>query len=574
MRSSEFHSKLSQLAALSECSDHDLRELLLLFQDNAAFAKQATDEKRLDALLQLESLEAHEHESFIEDCMTRVMHPSDGNCLPTQLAAHTSDFIQIQSLPRSPARFKSRQVSKLTLALGISLVATLLGLLGATAWTVDFGRPQLSPRAEGMSVTEKRPENMGQARKNVSTIAPTRKEKALTRSGETKEPNPKERDQPKVMPRIELGDTSLGSTGEETDLKRDFEREQESKSETQLATTFANWTGGKLAGDQTANLSRRIGAGPISTAHPGGRLAMDNGTVLFFEGPFAGDLVRHDLLIVERGTVHLETSDLGGNSFQLKTPDSFWNAISGTALQLNVNELGQEGFVFEGRVDLRRYNHREPGDAITLTPQRLQQVLIENGDQPNVPTILAARGKKAFLGQVGFPDTGGEQTVQMQLPVWQTESPKCFSKFVNQFGGRKNISMDPLFVEHWKNFVERSQALNLNLPNSAPQFEQMMQKFFDLQNLEFPNQKPRDESRSGATHFQGSININGKEQQFDSFEDFQRAQKAANLKNSRLIQPVEQGQKQDFQGEINLNGRTFKFSTPQQFNAMRRRAHR
>ena len=98
-------------------------------------------------------------------------------------------------------------------------------------------------------------------------------------------------------------------------------------------------------------------------------------------------------------------------------------------------------------------------------------------------------------------------------------------------------------------------------------------QFIEKTNPRKPGQKKRDDLFPGTTQFQGSININGKEQKFDSLEEFNRARQAGNPQN-----PLQPGnlpnRAQAFQGEINLNGRPFRFSTPQQFNSMRRRARR
>ena len=583
MKSSEFDSKIARLASLSECSDRELHDIQWLFENNEAFARKVIDEKTMDALIQLESQATHERESFIDTCTTKVWQSIDDNSQSNPTVTPSSNAIQIQASLNWPQRHKSQHIPKLPLAIGISVAATLLILLGTALWTVNFGNPQLSLKVDEKSVSTQQPKTIGQERQ---TVSPTPSSQKL---GQTSDPmklekpekpksGPPEAPKRPLVPRpneplkTQLG-SSLGSNlqGPTTTPKPDGSK---SKPKTEVAATYANWASGTKRDDPTASTNRRIGDGPFSTDDTSGRLVMDNGAVLFFEGPFSGELVSDASLIVNRGNVHLTTPRSKDASFQLTTPDSNWDIKSDSALQLNVNELGQEGFVFEGQVDLRRHGLPESEETISLTPKGLQQVLIENSNHQTAPTILAARGKRAFLGQVGFPDTKDQQPKPNHRGVWQTDSPKYFSRLINQITQRENLALDPNFTEQWQNFIEQSRELDVNQLNAHPQFEQMMQQLFDRKFPELPNQKLRDAPLAGATQFQGSININGKEQKFNSFEDFRRAQKAANAQNQNVPPLAQPGSAQAFQGEINLNGRSFKFSTPQQFNAMRRRARR
>lgn len=597
MKNCEFDDQLRRLATLSTCSEQELQELLTLFENHPSFRDQAIDDRLLDALLSFQSESTDEHETFIRNCLSRIQTPagkngtsSDEFRLDFERVLEVKTGPTVDAISRPTRHPRSPTMSQLIWTLSVSLAIVLLLVLGTGIWVLQSQSPNGLPQAEVPTTEVERP-NLAEAAPAESQIAPmvdpvveenrdSLSPQVVSQPGEVQppmvEPEPNGPDPQPMKVAEHQADSDSAPTDRGTD----------SPPAERIIPTFAEWIPVRTSASDPLPARRRIGQGPFTTDQPTSRLVMDDGAVLFFQGPFSGHLLDANSLRVNSGSVYLE-SETENETFCLSTTDTEWRATGNAGLQLNVDPAGQqECFVFEGHVDLQRSDQAGPDNAIALTPKGLNQVLIEPGNQQGIPTILAARGRKQFLGQVGFPKTekqpSGQGSLQLRekqltaqdsLPLWQTDSPAHFTGLVNRLVQTKTPFMDESFPDQWLRFVERAREMDTQPNDTNQRFEQMLREFFENRNPDQPGKKMGDDLLPGTTQFQGSININGQEQKFDSLEEFNRARQAGNLQN-----PLQPGnlpnRAQAFQGEIKLNGRPFRFSTPQEFNSMRRRARR
>lgn len=581
MNTCEFDNQLRHLATLPSCSEQEIQELIRLFENEPSFRDQAIDERVLDALLQFESESADQREEFIRQCLSRIPVDEAKTAKPRdQFGFQLKPTIRETRHPQGPAisqdshRTEGAKKSRQTLAISISLAAILLVFLGAGIW---HSLSQVPDTGQSVEIPQLKPTSP-----IIAKSAPIEGEPAEPLTKPSGEDNSTDleivaQDVPQAGDRDNLKRPNIPpekvvlSEPEAAPSTHDSNSNQPALSLTPL--TFAEWTPVRSSASDPMPAPRRLGQGPFTTNQPTSRLRMDNGTTLFLQGPFSGQLVDADSLSVKSGSVYLETEPNEEN-FHLLSPGTQWLATNNTDLQLNIDPAGQqECFIFKGQVRIERPAETESLNTIALTPKGLNQVLIEPGDETGLPTILAARGRRNFLGQVGFPASQEHRAGQGGAPIWQTDSPEYFSRLVNQLVETRNQPRDDLFFEHWLSFVQQTKELDRDQQKTPQPFEQVFQQFIEKTNPRKPGQKKRDDLFPGTTQFQGSININGKEQKFDSLEEFNRARQAGNLQN-----PLQPGnlpnRAQAFQGEINLNGRPFRFSTPQQFNSMRRRARR
>ena len=581
MKTYEFDDQLRRLATLSTCSEQELQELLTLFENHSSFRDQALDDRLLDTLLSFQSESADQHETFVSNCLSRIQTPAaETGTSSDEIRLDIERVLEVKTGPTvhaiSQPASRSWAMPQATLTLSVSLAIVLLLLLGTGIWVLPSQSPTGLPQVEAPPSGMERPNLAESTPAESQRVDPVVEENRDSVSSQVVI-HPGEAQPPTVDPEPNRSDPPPMNVAEyqpDSDPVPAVQaNEQILAVEKRVTPTFAEWIPVRTLASDPMPAQRRVGQGPFTTDQPTSRLLMDNGVALFLQGPFSGQLVDANSLLVNSGSVYLET-EAENETFRLSTPDTEWQATGNVGLQLNVDSAGQqECFVFKGHVDLQRPDQPGTDSAIALTPKGLNQVLIEPGNQQGIPTILAARGRKQFLGQVGFPEQKGKQSGQPSLPIWQTDSPEYFTRFVNRLAQRKTPVRGESFPEQWLKFVERTREMDTQRNDTNQRFEQMMEQFFENGIPGEAGQKRRDDLLPGTTQFQGSININGKEQKFDTIEDFHRARQAGNLQNP--LQPgATPNAAQAFQGEINLNGRSFKFSTPQQFNSMRRRARR
>lgn len=257
----------------------------------------------------------------------------------------------------------------------------------------------------------------------------------------------------------------------------------------------------------------RVGTKDRITIQTGrGVIKFDNGPRIFFEAPL-------DVILVDEGFMDLQAgkilAELPSNRqpFEIVTGSNRLLAERRAELQVHVGRDGKvETFLSKGRATVKSKDSASEFGEIVLTPAGLNQVVTSGIQDDTIPTVLMATGHKKFLGQIGI---GGRN--------WQTESPREMVGMTNLLFEKQADFLDENFKIRWRSFVDQAQAIDRHQPGEVmASFQSIAAELFRETGSAENLHNQRDDFENETTAFQGSINIDGQLQVFDSVEEYKR----------------------------------------------------
>ena len=310
----------------------------------------------------------------------------------------------------------------------------------------------------------------------------------------------------------------------------------------------------------------RVGTKDRITIQSGrGVIKFDNGSRIFFEAPL-------DVILLDEGLMDLRAGKLlaelpsNRQPFEIVTGSNRLLAERRAEFQVRVGREGKvEAFLSKGRATVKSKGPGSEFGEIVLTPAGLNQVVTSSIQDDTIPTVLMATGHKKFLGQIGI---GGRN--------WQTESPQEMVGMTNLLFEKQSEFSDENFQIRWRSFVDQVQAIDRHQPGEAmASFQSIAAELFrdtgSAENLH--NQ--RDESENETTAFQGSINIDGQLQVFDSAEEYERVRqplmRAGKIPfENRMTELPANNNNQMIPAVLGNKGPNLDFTSPDQFRQFRR----
>ncbi|MEM7453828.1 MAG: hypothetical protein AAF456_05660 [Planctomycetota bacterium] len=311
----------------------------------------------------------------------------------------------------------------------------------------------------------------------------------------------------------------------------------------------------------------RVGNQLVEFTSGRGAVEFDNGVVIKFLAPASMKVLSGNSIELVEGNFQSEIPR-EVELFEMLTPGNRWVCSGRTNSQIHFHPTGTiEGYVFRGDMDVQPLANEQPAPTTTadsnfvatngiieLDDNGLNQILIHPG-RDSIPSITMAMGdRRQFLGQIGVDGR-----------TWQTPSADQFIEAANtvlnegspedQTASSANEQFD-----RWQGLMREFET---NLPGSS-------QQVADLNNLmnQIINGQNGGGQSNGSSTFDGMIDANGRQQRFNSQEEFERARQQADLPVRPNNAPFQNAQQ--FEGVININGNAFRFSTPAEFKQFQR----
>ena len=288
------------------------------------------------------------------------------------------------------------------------------------------------------------------------------------------------------------------------------------------------------------------------------RLIFDNGTLVRLSGPAKVEIVDEWRIQLHHGDLLVEVPKKNNQFCCLISQHEFGNPNNATYFVSANEDKSWESMVIRGSLDVSDLAGSQSNWH--LAKNMMSQALFEPLDTlEDNPKILMAKGNGNFRACC-YSNTGS----------LMLDSPEKLQFLLTSVIEDNDVA--------WHSFANNLDDLKADsgMPGTQVSFQQFQKLLGQHLQKHFPQDKVKNESdtTSGSTtQFQGSLNINGEVQHFDSREEFDRASRR--LLQGSFHDPVRQGEFNHRIGStelpsIRVLGQEIQFSSPDRFKQIKR----